>query len=233
MDVNGASWTNVRRALRSTAGRLRAVASAVEPGLRVTARWTVADTLAHLCAVVAIDIAMVTGNAPDLPVPGLGEIRVSTTVDTVADMNAAVLSRFRERNVGVLLDRLDRDLRRLLDATAAAEAPLSVSWLGGATLPIDGLLAHLLNEMDIHGWDIARAARIPWRTEPADAALFLELFVVGVVRNGYGRLLDREGPVRGVGDDSHVGVSTAAGQNVFAGQMRQSGPYTLAVPLQG
>src|SRR5262245_13595610 len=35
------------------------------------------------------------------------------------------------------------------------------------------------------------------------------------------------------GDDSHVGVSTEAGRDASAGHVRQSGPDTLVVPLQG
>lgn len=67
-----------------------------------------------------------------------------------------------------------------------------MSWLGDAWVPLAGVLAHLLNEPLIHGWDIARATRSPWTISPRDAALFFELFVLGVLRHDYGRLLDND-----------------------------------------
>jgi hypothetical protein len=196
MSVTSTQWNRVCAALPEAVRQLRAVSRAVPPDLRVTPHWTAADTLAHLCTIAAMDVAMVTRDLAALPVPGISELRAATTVDTVSAMNAAVLSRYSERDTSVLLDRLDRDVTRLLEASGAAGAPAQVSWLGEANLPIDGLLAHLLNELDIHGWDIAHAARLPWRSDPAEAALFLDPFLVGVTRSGYGRLLDREGAVR-------------------------------------
>ncbi|MFG2049427.1 maleylpyruvate isomerase N-terminal domain-containing protein [Micromonospora sp. NPDC048935] len=216
MSLTSVQSGRVRAALPVMAGRLRALASRVPPDLRATQHWTAADTLAHLCAIAAIDISLVTRAPSWLPVPGLNEARASATVDNLAGVNKIVLSQFTERNPHVLLDRLDQDLRRLLELAADPGAPATVPWLGNGTLPLDGLLAHLLNEMDIHGWDIARAARQPWHTTPQDAALFMDLFLVGIVRHGYGHLLDREGPVR-------------PGRISVTFRSRQSEPVTMAL----
>jgi hypothetical protein len=51
----------------------------------------------------------------------------------------------------------------------------------------------LTNELQIHGRDIARATRSGWVTPPEYAAQFIDLFVVGVIRCGVGRLLFKEG----------------------------------------
>lgn len=58
------------------------------------------------------------------------------------------------------------------------------------------MLAHLVNELNIHGRDIARATRTPWTVPPADAALFFEVFFVELLRHGVGHLIDNDEPPR-------------------------------------
>jgi hypothetical protein len=55
-----------------------------------------------------------------------------------------------------------------------AEEP--VGWHAGLKLPVSTLCAILAGEAYIHGWDIARALRRPWRLDPQDArTIFLGL----------------------------------------------------------
>ena len=83
-----------------------------------------------------------------------------------------------------------------LSTTADAAPERIVTWLGGAQLPLAGVFAHMMNELLIHGWDIARAVGAPWRIAEDQAALFFDLFIVEIIRNGYGRMLDDDRPVR-------------------------------------
>lgn len=53
-----------------------------------------------------------------------------------------------------------------------------------------------VNELHIHGRDVARATGAPWTVSPADAALFFKLLLLGVTSYGYGRLLDWDRPER-------------------------------------
>lgn len=48
-------------------------------------------------------------------------------------------------------------INRMLDASAGRDPAATFAWLGGARLPLAGMLAHMVNELLIHGSDIARA----------------------------------------------------------------------------
>lgn len=194
MSTTVSQWQRVRISVPVVLGRLVDLVEDAPPDRAVTAHWSLADTMAHLCAVAAMGVALVTGRPPDLPVPTLREMRGRTTMDTISRLNSEVLRHYTERRVPVLAARLRTDVEEVLRAAAEAGPEREVSWLGDARLPIAGLLAHLLNELNIHSWDIARALGKTWVIDPADAALFIDLFMVGLTRHGYGRLLDRDGP---------------------------------------
>jgi len=186
------AWSSVPDVL----DRLLALVKDAPPDRAVTADWTVADTVAHLSTIAIKDIGLVTGTVPDLPVPGLHELVLGTTVDTVAEMNRQVLRGFTERELPVLTDRLRADVAELTRLAESADPLREVTWLGGARLPLAGLYVHLLNELNIHAWDIARGLGAEWETDPRDAALFVDVFLTEVIRCGYGRLLDHDRPVR-------------------------------------
>lgn len=196
MSVTPNQWRRVRTSVPVVLGRLLDLVEDAPPDRAATAHWTVADTMAHLCGVAAMGLSLVRGAAPDLPVPGLLDLRRRTTVDTISVMNAEVLRHFTERRLPVLADRLRADVEEVLRAVGETGPEHEVSWLGGARLPVTGLLAHLLNELNIHSWDIARALGRRWVVDPADAALFVDLFLVDMTRRSYGRLLDRDAPAR-------------------------------------
>jgi hypothetical protein len=61
---------------------------------------------------------------------------------------------------------------------------------------VAGLAAHLVNELLIHGNDIAEAVNTPWEMPDGDAAQFFELFLTELTRHEVGRLLDNDEPPR-------------------------------------
>jgi hypothetical protein len=132
--------------------------------------------------------------APSIPV--LTDHIAATTVETVADLNTVALRSLPERDPQVLARRLAADIDDILRATADQDPARPIAWLGGSQVPLAGVLAHLLNELLIHGRDIARAARRPWVIAPTDAALFFDLFLVEILRYGVGCLLDNDEPPR-------------------------------------
>ncbi|WP_428962017.1 maleylpyruvate isomerase N-terminal domain-containing protein [Micromonospora fluostatini] len=196
MSVTPQQWHRLRTSVPAVLDRLADLVADAPPDRPATAHWTIADTLAHLSAVASIGVSMLRAAPPDLPVPGLLELRRRTTIDTISVMNAEVLRHYPERRLPVLVDRLRAEVAEMLRAAEEVGPHHEVSWLGGARLPVPGLLAHLLNELNLHSWDVARAVRVPWVIDPADAALFVDLFLVGMTRHGHGNLLDRPGPVR-------------------------------------
>jgi uncharacterized protein (TIGR03083 family) len=188
-------WTATRRNLQRTGDRFaELVSSARDSGTKATVHWSQAETAAHVLILARAYGSTVdpVGNAA--PFDGLDDLVQATVVDTVDDFNAALLAQFTERDPQRIAELLRAEIDHLLRATDGADPADAVPWLAGSRVPLAGVLAHLLNELQIHGRDIARAAGAPWVVPPEEAALFLDLFLVGVTRYGYGRLLEGHGP---------------------------------------
>ncbi|MFF0097850.1 maleylpyruvate isomerase N-terminal domain-containing protein [Micromonospora sp. NPDC005257] len=184
-------WMRARAAVLETGRRFDAlVRSAPDPAAMATAEWSIADSAAHVLSIGSLCLLLLDPDAPPLPVPGLRELLSSTNVDTVADTNSHVMRHLTERDLRAVLRDLRTSIERILLVTRTAEPASTVTWLGNAQVTVAGVLAHLVNEMLVHGWDIARAARLPWRMPDADAALFFDLFLVDMIRNDYGALLN-------------------------------------------
>ncbi|TDC79115.1 maleylpyruvate isomerase family mycothiol-dependent enzyme [Micromonospora sp. KC606] len=187
-------WRAARTALAEQTERFAGLIAVTRPEVRCTADWSVADMLAHVVSLAWLYACLVDPEHPPLPVADLEGQLAEVTVDTVADANDVVLRHLTERDPAVLLARLRADVGHLLSRCADRSPDDTVPWLGAARVPLAGLCAHLVNELLIHGHDIARAGGRRWRLPGREAAMFLELFLTGVVRHGYGRLLDGGGP---------------------------------------
>lgn len=161
MSTTSEHWQRVRTSVPEVLHRLLTLLDGAPPDRAATADWSVADTVAHLATIAATDVALVRGGSEDPSASVVADLRLRTTVDTVAAMNDVVMARFTERRLPVLADRLRADIAALLAATADEDPLREITWLGGANLPVVGLLAHLVNELNIHAWDIARALAGP------------------------------------------------------------------------
>lgn len=196
MPVPLAQWELARRALPETVERVIALAAAHPPQTMVTADWTLADTIAHLVSLMRFDAMLVQELALETMLPDGTALVADTNVDTVADANARLLAHFTCRDVAASAVRLRRYTGELLAAAAARHPADQVPWLGGSRLSIAGLVSHMINELVVHGWDIARATSTPWPMDPHLAGLFFDVFLLGVTRAGYGALLEHGAPVR-------------------------------------
>ncbi|SCL19663.1 TIGR03083 family protein [Micromonospora nigra] len=194
--VSAEQWQVARVALAEQTDRFVGLVRSVDASTRCTEHWSVADTLAHVASLAWYYVCLVDRDHPPLPVPGFAELLPGVTVDTVADMNEVVLRHLPEREAGPLLDRLQADVAQLLAACEGRSPDETVPWLGDARVPLAGLCGHLVNELLVHGHDVASAVGRPWPLPGREAALFLELFLVGVIRHGYGRLIDGGAPPR-------------------------------------
>jgi hypothetical protein len=105
-------------------------------------------------------------------------------------LNDQVMSHFTERDTGQLLELLREQVSLMLTASKNRDPAETFSWLGGARLPLAGMFSHMVNELLIHGNDIAQALKMPWAMPAQDAALFFDLFCVGLMSGDTGRLLD-------------------------------------------
>lgn len=180
----------MRTALRRAGDRFAELVIDLDPAAPATDHWTVADTVAHVTAIAELYTELVAGSAFGASRPDLVDAIAVVTVDTLAELNANKLAGYPTRDVGELITRLRAAIETVLDRTLTADPAIPLPWLGGSRVPIGGILAHLVNELHVHGWDIARATRSRWEIPPAEAALFFDMFLVGIIRCGLGTLLD-------------------------------------------
>jgi len=183
-------WEAVRTSVKDTGDRFATmVSSASGSETKATADWSVAETAAHVAAVAIYDTMLLQPGA-ESPIPGFAERAATTSVDGVHDLNELVLRHFTERDPKVLTQLLKDAVERVLADSENRDPAQTVTWLGGSQLPLAGLLAHLVNELLIHGRDIAVAIDAPWVIPRRDAAQFFELFFVPLADGELGHLLD-------------------------------------------
>lgn len=192
MDISDVQWAETRAAFKRAGDRFADLLAVVpDPEARATKSWSVAQTAAHMASLAWVYTTLVDPDKRAGRDTALDAQLDSTNVDNVRDLNDLLLRRYLlDRNLADIGVRLREDVDTVLRVTEGADPAGPIGWLGGSTVPRAGLLAHLTNELLIHGWDISRAARLPWTIPPRDAALFLELFLVGVTSYGYGVLLE-------------------------------------------
>lgn len=192
-------WLAVRAAVKDCAERFTRLVTAADPNAMATADWTVMDTAAHVTGIAWHNTAAVVSDDLPGPIAGMKEQILSTTVENIhAGMNTVIFNNYPERDPQQVTRRLRASIDEALDLTADADPARTVTWLGGSKLPLAGIFAHMINELMIHGRDIARApgVRAPWEIPQEYAALFFELFLVEIIRNGVGNVLDDGNPIR-------------------------------------
>jgi hypothetical protein len=82
------------------------------------------------------------------------------------------------RPLGQLADRIDASVGEFLATTEAADPDGTHSWLfRGTELPLSTLTCHMLNELTVHGRDLATAVGVPWPIDRSHAALIVLGFV--------------------------------------------------------
>ncbi|MEV7964945.1 maleylpyruvate isomerase N-terminal domain-containing protein [Sphaerisporangium sp. NPDC088356] len=193
--ITRGQWEAVRTSLREAGDRFaEMVSSAREPHAKATRDWTVVESAAHVASITRWYSHMLRFDDGPHPFPTLEGALLATTVDTVSDVNDVALELFPERDPRTLAHLLRTYIGEILRVTEGLDPARPVVWLGDSRVPLAGVLAHLVNELLVHGWDIASATRTRWVMPPREAALFFDLFLVGMIQQDVGRLLDTGEP---------------------------------------
>jgi len=197
LTVTDEQWSTSRDALRRAGDRFAdLVGSTPAPDqVMATADWSVSATATHLASITWLYTSLLDTGGPPTAIPGFdGRIR-STNVDTVDTLNDMIMGQplFAGTTARAAAERVRSDIDYLLRTSERRDPSEPFTWLGGAQVPLAGLFGHLVNELLLHGLDVARAVRMPWEVPSRDAGLFFDLLLVGVARNGYGHLLDGGG----------------------------------------
>ena len=190
------NWAAVRTAIKDVGDRFAAMVLEAPPDAMATADWTIMDTAAHVAALAMVDTALVVSDDEPVPVLGTDALLKSTTVYNINDgLNETLFHGYSERRPREVAARLGDAIGQMLELTADADPERTVGWLGGSRLPLAGLFAHLVNEVLLHGRDVAAAAGVPWNVPQEYIGLFVELFMFEIARNGVGNVLDGGKPI--------------------------------------
>ncbi len=160
------AWT----ALADTVPRLATLLRSVrDPGRPALGRWSVAEVAAHL-AVVFENLSRLAARQALPPMPEL-----SVFGDVMIDWVRAE----PERDLGLLADRIEAAAAAFLGGSAVTDPDGLRPWtFAGTEVSGTTFVCHLLDEVLVHGYDIARAAGRPWRIERSHAALALDGFAL-------------------------------------------------------
>jgi len=170
--IGEVDWPAARTALAEAASRVAGLVRTVRnPHAPALGQWNVTELAAHLSHAFDV-VPALARRQRDSPIGDLSEL---------AGTNAGLVAEDPERDLGVLADRIEARATAFLSATASASAAEPCPWLvAGTTASMSVLTCHLLNEAVMHGYDIAKADRRPWKIDPIAAALIFEGFILPV-----------------------------------------------------
>jgi hypothetical protein len=186
-------WRTVRESLQQASHRFAHLMSSVrEPEATAVGSWSVAATAAHVAVISSVYSTMLPATPQVHPIPGLHNRVQGAALDEVAALNEFALGHMAERDPLALGEQVRDSITRLLALSDDLDPLRRVAWLGGAQLPVASWYAHLLNEVHLHGRDIAGATGTHWHVPQRDAAMSFEMFLVTMLRGDTGRLLVHE-----------------------------------------
>jgi hypothetical protein len=119
--------------------------------------WTAVETAAHVVTVL--------GRL-------LGDRRRAATGEGVAELNATCLSEYTDRDINDIADRLESNLRTVIDRVySKVDFDRQYPFHGGSTISGGGGARWILCELLVHGYDIAAATGNEWAIPAAEASI--------------------------------------------------------------
>ena len=138
-----------------------ALQQVADPAVRAVGTWNIAETAVH-----------VSQSAPYFLAAARGQAELEDINDNAATMVRSVAGE-PERDLRVLANRIVRGEQDLVAYARAAGGDPPITPFVGLDMPLSSMLGIELGELLVHGFDVTRAARLPWTIEPADAAVAL------------------------------------------------------------
>lgn len=158
-----AHLSEARRAIAVVGPRFARLVRDSPHDVPAVGRWSVGDVARHVSHVIRVD----TDALAEHPLP-IAELRPAV----VAAGNAEFLADDPERDPGKLADRIEALLEEFF-RVVDRPLPTHVTWVGGVSLPSSAVACHLLEELLVHGFDIASGAKQRWTIESNHAGLAL------------------------------------------------------------
>ncbi len=161
--------------------------SVTRPDAPAVGDWSVTDVAAHLSHGIDAIVAVARGAG------GILE-----DVWALAGLTRALVAGEDERDLGRLADRIEASVATLLDAVRRLGPDDDREWMvQGVTFHVTSLLCHALNELCVHGRDIALADGRRWTIPRSEANLIVNGFLVPAL-GGLGRQMVHPENARGV-----------------------------------
>lgn len=176
-------WAAARRAVGVAGPRLTALLRGVRrPGAPALGGWDVSELAVHISHAADTITAMTQGGG-DL-IEDIGGLATFTDVMVKGE---------GRRSPVEVADRIDATVARFLSAMEAAGEDRAFTWLvHGTEMSLSSLTCHMLNELTVHGLDIARAEDVPWPIDRAHAVLIVEGFLFPAVHALGRAMVDQE-----------------------------------------
>ena len=163
-------WAAARGAVAQAGPRLTAMLrSATKPDAPALGEWDVTQVATHISHAVDAVTAMTTGGG-----------NLIADIEGLPVLSRVMLQGEGRRPLAELADRIDASVTNFLAGmeAAAPAGDTSHSWLiQGTEMPLSTLTCQILNDLTVHGRDIAVALGEPWPIDKGDAALILQGFV--------------------------------------------------------
>jgi hypothetical protein len=163
-------WAAARAAVARAGPRITDLLRlATKPGAPALGAWDLTQVATHLSHAVDAVSAMSTGGGNLIP-----------DVSGLPVLSQVMLDGEGRRPLAEVADRIDASVERFLAGmeVEAAAGDSSRSWLvQGTEMPLSTLTCHVLNELTVHGRDIAAAEGVPWPIDRGHASLILQGFV--------------------------------------------------------
>jgi uncharacterized protein (TIGR03083 family) len=164
-------WAAARTAVARAGPRITDLLRvATKPDAPALGKWDLTQVATHLSHTVDAVSAMTVGGGNLIP-----------DIAGLPVLSQVMLDGEGRRPLPELADRIDASVERFLAAmeeAAAAAGDTSHSWVvQGTEMPLSTLTCQVLNELTVHGRDIALAEGVPWPIDREHASLILQGFV--------------------------------------------------------
>jgi uncharacterized protein (TIGR03083 family) len=150
-------------AVRDTAERFAALLRSTEDVTTpAIGHWDIGQTAAHVTHIYSIMPRLLEGSTS----PVSDHRQMGGTWERL-------LAEDEERDTSVLAERIETSARTFLERVDITDWTKEVNWHGGLRAPVYTLASILVNEGEIHGYDIARASGKPWTISQGKARISL------------------------------------------------------------
>ncbi len=181
-------WAAAREAVATVGAQVSNLLRSVRhPDAPALGEWTLTDTAIHLSHATDAISAMAQGGGALL-----------TDLWGLGNLNKALVEGETTRDPRELADRIDAGVERFLTVVADAGDDGMRTWLlQGVEVPLSTLTCHMLNELVVHGRDIAQAEGAPWPIERRHGALIVTGFLFPSMAT-LGRVLVNQDAAKGI-----------------------------------